>query len=172
MAGGKVICIGDTTTHGGTVIEGDPSMLVYGRAVARVGDKVACPACAGIYPIVEGNTGMSSNGRQIAYEGCKTACGAFLVAQEVPFNHKVPTNGAATQQTQQTPATIKNDEPYCSGKFRIIDKLSGRPRAFQKINIKCSDGQQIECMTDGEGYTPIIKTEKPESVNIQLAGDK
>uniref|UniRef100_UPI003FA59825 PAAR domain-containing protein n=1 Tax=Limnobacter sp. TaxID=2003368 RepID=UPI003FA59825 len=41
---------GDTTSHGGTVLEGFPFYTVEGRAVAAMGHKVACPLCKGPLP--------------------------------------------------------------------------------------------------------------------------
>ncbi len=171
MAGGRVIRVGDMTTHGGSVIEGDPTMIINGRAAARVGDLVACPVCLGVYPIIEGNPGLTSNGKPIAYEGCRTACGAQLILKEnATFIHNVPLGGATS--APQTTGKTKEDDQCCKGRFKVIDKNSGRPRSFQKIEINCSDGQEIKCTTDKDGYTPIIKTEKPETVVIKLAEEK
>ncbi len=36
------ICVGDKTSCGGTVVTGAPAMGVKGRAVARIGDRIAC----------------------------------------------------------------------------------------------------------------------------------
>lgn len=37
------VLIGDNTTHGGQVISASSSMVVNGKKVALVGDKVSCP---------------------------------------------------------------------------------------------------------------------------------
>lgn len=39
----KIITVGDKTDHGGTVISGSPNHDIRGRAIARLGDSVACP---------------------------------------------------------------------------------------------------------------------------------
>ncbi|MBP6116975.1 MAG: PAAR domain-containing protein [Neisseriaceae bacterium] len=78
-----IICVGDTTTHGGQVLEGDGQILVLGRAVARVGDRVRCPKCKGVYVIVEGDPKLSAlNGQNIALEGMQTSCGARLISSQ------------------------------------------------------------------------------------------
>ncbi|TDF63354.1 PAAR domain-containing protein [Cupriavidus sp. L7L] len=38
---------GDSTTHGGTVLEGIPNFLVHGVPVAGIGHMVFCPKCKG-----------------------------------------------------------------------------------------------------------------------------
>lgn len=75
-----VICVGDTTDHGGVVLNGSPTMMVMGRRVARVGDMVTCPKCDGTFPIVEGDTIVRSEGHPVAFEGHHTACGARLLS--------------------------------------------------------------------------------------------
>ncbi|WP_147485911.1 PAAR domain-containing protein, partial [Burkholderia pseudomallei] len=47
-----IICVGDTTTHGGKVLEGAPTFTLNGRNVAGVGHQVLCPRCKGIFPIL------------------------------------------------------------------------------------------------------------------------
>lgn len=87
-SGRKFIVLGDTTTHGGTVVtawgqDGPTPMTIDGIPVACIGDKVTCPkkghsgAC-----IIEGASGpdMELNGKRIAREGDKTSCGAALVS--------------------------------------------------------------------------------------------
>jgi uncharacterized Zn-binding protein involved in type VI secretion len=40
-----LIVVGDTISHGGTVLTGDPTWTVDGIPVARVGNSVFCPLC-------------------------------------------------------------------------------------------------------------------------------
>ena len=182
MAGGRVIRVGDMTTHGGTVIEGDPMMMINGRAAARVGDLVVCPACLGAYPIIEGNPGLTSNGKPVAYEGCRTACGAQLILKEnATFIHRVPAGGAAAAQPETSGALVEqhasvqrmqrgeepNSRPY-SGRFKVIDRSSGRPYLMKPVEVTCSDGQVIQCITDEQGYTPIISSERPATISIKI----
>ncbi|WP_414499397.1 PAAR domain-containing protein [Zymobacter sp. IVIA_12111.31 C1] len=182
MAGGRVIRVGDMTTHGGTVIEGDPTMIINGRAAARVGDLVACPVCLGVYPIIEGNPGLTSNGKPIAYEGCRTACGAQLILKEnATFIHRVPSGGSASVQHETSAALAEqqvigqrmqgrdepNSRPY-SGRFKVVDRSSGRPYLMKPVEVTCSDGQVIKCTTDEQGYTPVISSDRPSTISIKI----
>ncbi|HDF2330303.1 TPA: PAAR domain-containing protein [Morganella morganii] len=81
MNGKRVICLGDSTDHGGKVVSAaQAKTTVNGRPVVTEGDLVFCPQCKGTFPITEGSQAMSFQGRGVVYEGMKTACGAILFA--------------------------------------------------------------------------------------------
>ena len=86
MAKRAVICVGDTTSHGGKVLEGSPNDTINGRAIAGVGHKVLCPRCNGEFPILPDLLGRRYphviEGRDTAVEGMRTACGAVLIASQ------------------------------------------------------------------------------------------
>jgi uncharacterized Zn-binding protein involved in type VI secretion len=75
-----LIRMGDRTSHGGTVISGDMTWEVYGKAVARVGDMTVCPKCKGVFAITTGADDLTGFGQAVARHGDKTACGATLIA--------------------------------------------------------------------------------------------
>lgn len=81
MAQRPVIRKGDKTSHGGVVISGDETINIFGLPMARLGDRVTCPTCAGVHTIIEGITSVSSD-RRTAVEGMKTSCGAVLIASQ------------------------------------------------------------------------------------------
>ena len=74
-----LVCMGDRTSHGGTVISGDMTWDVDGKAVARVGDLTVCPKCKGIFAITTGADDLTGFGQAVARHGDKTACGATLI---------------------------------------------------------------------------------------------
>lgn len=82
MAGKSVICLGDTTDHGGVVISALDNYNINGRPVATEGDSVSCPKCNGVFQIVSGSSLMTFQGKKIALEGMKTTCGATLIASQ------------------------------------------------------------------------------------------
>lgn len=77
-----IICKGDTTTHGGVVLNGSDSWTIEGIPVAHVGHMVSCPQCQGTFPIAEGATRANIMGMNIALEGMKTTCGAVLISSQ------------------------------------------------------------------------------------------
>jgi uncharacterized Zn-binding protein involved in type VI secretion len=86
LATRAIICEGDTTSHGGKVIEGSPTDKIDGRCIAGVGHQVSCPRCKGVFPILPDLLGRRyphrMNGRDTAVEGMRTACGAVLIASQ------------------------------------------------------------------------------------------
>lgn len=46
--------MGDSTSHGGTIVVGFPMVLIGGQPAARVGDMHACPMVTGVVPHVGG----------------------------------------------------------------------------------------------------------------------
>ena len=82
--GRPFITLGDTTDHGGTVIEASAVSDTGGKRLARVGDKVTCPkkGHGGTTVIVTGDPTMIIDGKPAARHGDKTACGATLIAAQ------------------------------------------------------------------------------------------
>ncbi len=75
-----IIRLGDSTSHGGTVIEAFSQTDLNGKPIAGVGHKVDCPKCKGTFPIAEGSALLDVDGIAVALHGMKTTCGAALVA--------------------------------------------------------------------------------------------
>lgn len=70
--------LGDTTDHGGRVVDAASDLKHMGIRVALDGHGVECPKCGGVFPIVA--TGMRKHrGVRVAYIGDKTGCGATLI---------------------------------------------------------------------------------------------
>lgn len=78
------IVVGDSTDHGGKVIQGAPATDTHGKTIARVGDQVTCPrkGHGGITVIVSGDPTCIIDGSPAARHGDKTACGATLLSSQ------------------------------------------------------------------------------------------
>ena len=76
----SIVRLGDTTDHGGSVIESIPHTNLNGKPMAGKGNLVMCPLCKGPFPITEGSSTYSVNGVPVALDGMKTDCGASLIA--------------------------------------------------------------------------------------------
>ena len=100
MATRAIICAGDTTSHGGKVLEGNPTASLDGRPIAGVGHKVFCPLCKGDFPILPDLLGRRYphviDSRDTAVEGMRTACGAVLIASQ--SNSTITDTGHADPQ--------------------------------------------------------------------------
>jgi uncharacterized Zn-binding protein involved in type VI secretion len=66
MTEGYFIGLGDKTTCGGKVLDGDPRVNIYGLLHACEGDRVTCGKHPGIYKILGGISHMNSHGRLMA----------------------------------------------------------------------------------------------------------
>jgi uncharacterized Zn-binding protein involved in type VI secretion len=75
-----IIRLGDSTSHGGTVIEAFNNTDLSGKPMAGVGHNVDCPQCKGKFPISEGSATLDVGGVPVALHGMKTECGASLIA--------------------------------------------------------------------------------------------
>lgn len=73
-----IIRIGDKTTSGGSVLTGSTNRKFHGIGVARVGDRVSCPA-HGETVVKEGHPTFNDQGIPIAFHGHRCACGCALI---------------------------------------------------------------------------------------------
>lgn len=79
-----IILVGDSTNHGGVVLDGSPSTDIFGKKVARIGDPVSCPIpYHGNSVIVSGDATMLVDGKPVARHGDKCACGAVLISSQM-----------------------------------------------------------------------------------------
>lgn len=92
---GVIIRMGDSTSHGGIVLEGSMIDICMGKPIAYLGHKVHCPKCRGVYPIVEGVFTTSFYGKGVALAGMKTSCGAVLIASQFTDTVEWSSGGAA-----------------------------------------------------------------------------
>ncbi|KGF78992.1 hypothetical protein IA69_26945 [Massilia sp. JS1662] len=109
-----LIRMGDRTSHGGTVISGDMTWEVYGKAVARVGDLTVCPKCKGVFAITTGADDLTGFGQAVARHGDKTACGATLIAGQSSAwwdNHSGSASAAAAADVDLTSNLVAQEAP-------------------------------------------------------------
>ncbi|WP_410837218.1 PAAR domain-containing protein [Paraburkholderia sp. SIMBA_030] len=126
-----IIRVGDTTSHGGTVIEGFPTMTVYGRSAAGLGHHVMCPKCGGTYSIVECAPNMTHHGVGVALEGMRTACGAVVIASQHTANAELTggqgaSSGATSNGSSSLTSTNTSGYGNPSELVRRIDRLVRR----------------------------------------------
>ena len=105
MATGYFIGLGDKTSCGGEVLDADTSIMMFGFARAREGDRVSCGANGKTYQIVGGISNMRSNGRIVAgtldsVSSCP--CRAKLIASNTGATYQ-SSNGAAPTQRSTPP---------------------------------------------------------------------
>lgn len=75
--GKPVARLGDTSSHGGSIVSASSTFDLMGVPVARVGDTFACPR-HGKQTIVTGSPTHTDNGKPLAHVGSKVSCGATI----------------------------------------------------------------------------------------------
>ncbi|RYD63765.1 MAG: PAAR domain-containing protein [Verrucomicrobiaceae bacterium] len=79
MSGRKVTRIGDSCSHGATVITGENIRTVDGKKVARRGDLVNCPL-HGVNQIISTISGpVDTTTQKTSFLGSVAACGAIIL---------------------------------------------------------------------------------------------
>lgn len=79
--------LGDTSSHGGTIITCAAVTRVEGQLVARVTDLHSCPIPGhGITPIVNGSGNFKTEGQITAVYGSQAGCGAIIMPSSTVSN--------------------------------------------------------------------------------------
>ncbi|WP_122312694.1 PAAR domain-containing protein [Pseudomonas coronafaciens] len=101
---------GDTTDHGGVVINGDQTKRINGFPVAHRGCDVICPL-HGASKIIGEENNLHIEGNTIALEGDLTSCGAKLISTQQSFFRV----GRRSSAVESTPAiSVGNDQSVTS----------------------------------------------------------
>jgi uncharacterized Zn-binding protein involved in type VI secretion len=178
---------GDRTTHGGMVLAGDPTFIVLGKEVARVGDPVSCPRCKCVTQIVTGSP-TAFDGTMVARHDDLTACGAKLIASQftdVVDDGTEPETGAVSQDllsesagtsnslaeaasSEQEEASQSNESFPRRIRFQAIDPISGQPMPKRPYVLTRENGVQHGGLTDSGGYTEPIDTDEPERIAVHF----
>ncbi|OMQ24590.1 PAAR domain-containing protein [Serratia oryzae] len=80
------VLLGDKTTHGGEVISVSSTMVVNGKKVALIGDKISCPQTGhGVNAIIEGSSECFSDGKAVVVNGCRCECGCQVISSAPDF---------------------------------------------------------------------------------------
>jgi uncharacterized Zn-binding protein involved in type VI secretion len=164
------IVLGDTTSHGGIVIEGDPFFDTDGKPIALVGHLVTCPKCkSGPFPIISGAPDMICNGRAVARHGDKTACGAMLISGQMQSQWSTESGAAnvASSGVSAQPLADRLDGAF-DEHFLLVDNASGKPLDGFAYSIAAAGNEQ-EGETGADGKTACACSNKPEAVNLKYA---
>lgn len=181
---GEIIRMGDSTSHGGRVLEGSPRDICMGKPIAFVGHKVQCPKCKGVFPIIEGAPTTTFYGKGVALAGMHTACGAVLIASQ--FTDIVECGGGAAQAKSSgsraspvipgaadspgvanTSAGARPGSGQFDDRFILIDAVTGTPIPFNEYAIRRGSGEIEHGTSDAEGHTHLLSaTASAEEIEI------
>ena len=172
------IVVGDSTSHGGKVIQGAPTTDIDGKAIARVGDKVTCPkkGCHSPTTIVtSGDVTILIDGKPVALHGDKTACGATLISSQVGTNSD-PNGGSAVDSTFSSMSVNKasslnaHDEEILEQWFSLEDE-DGNPVSGYCYDLYKDNELHTHSSSYDGGNTSSIKGEANLTVVTWLKND-
>jgi uncharacterized Zn-binding protein involved in type VI secretion len=170
-----LIVMGDRTSHGGTVISGDPSFTLDGQAVARTGDKVTCPRCKRVSTIISSRfPTVIDDGRPVVYDQDMTDCGALLYSRHnnhYGWQESGDDNAAASTASRTIAAEPVEDQPLKQPSrfqehFTLRNNETGAPLAGVPYTIKTGDGNTFEGETDAQGRTSVVWTDSPQAIEV------
>jgi len=76
----RFILVGDTTTHGGTIVQGVYTHTVDSAPMVVTGHKFNCPEC-GIEAVLIGSSHVTVKGQRRVLQGDNTTCGAKMISR-------------------------------------------------------------------------------------------
>ncbi|MCO4860913.1 PAAR domain-containing protein [Cupriavidus sp. WGlv3] len=168
-----IICRGDKTDHGGTVIEGFANQSAHGRPWAGLGHLVVCPRCKGTFPIIEGHAQVTVDGTPVAMHGMRTACGAVLLASSALTVAEHPLPGApltAYMTHSAASATTLTSEAH-NDLFVLRDRATGEPMPHVDYAIRRASGEIEYGRTNAHGQTHMLSTVvQAEGVEVYAEG--
>lgn len=71
--------LGDTISHGGSIVQGSPKKSINGKPAARLGDACVCAIHGGVN-ISSASSTVSVDGKGQARIGDSVSCGATIVS--------------------------------------------------------------------------------------------
>ncbi|WP_175714002.1 PAAR domain-containing protein [Burkholderia ambifaria] len=152
--------LGDKTTAGGIVAQGERASTVNGQPFAYQDAKINCQSCSSVGAIrnIGPNRPMGLMGKQVALENdlCICKCNPpprLIASQRTAFIEFGLSELEAMGYTPQ--GRYFGDSSY-DQYFLLKDKHTGRPLQDVLYRIVTDDGDEIEGRTDANGYTEKI----------------
>lgn len=154
------IILGDMTTAGGVVIQGEPVYTANGKPLAYHEAKVYCHACKteGYIRNIGPSRPMMLMGKQVALENdlciCKCNPPPQLIASQSSAFMEFGSKELETMG--YTPKGRYFGDASYDQHFLLKDKRTGRPLHDVPYRIVTDEGGEIEGRTDANGYTEKI----------------
>lgn len=189
MAKGHYLGVGDQTTCGGVIIEGDATHVLMGKAVAREQDRVTCGKHSGTYIIVGHIPGDSIHGRKFAgtlNSQSNCPCQAWFIPSLVNDTYEFSAESRAynAKKSENYPSTLINhrvsseessykgqicdfnSSPLYNGVF-LWTETQGAGHAFVSIHVKGKVYLFTYGRYDQIGFSPV-----GDGVLIKYKGEK
>lgn len=139
MREGHFIGLNDRTTCGGTVLDGDTRIMMYGVAHACDGDRVTCGKDRKTYRIVGGISYMTSHGRPMAgtldsYSNCP--CKASLIPTVLTATYtKADASPPVSRRAAEPTAPAASTQPAVPRQSGFAPSSHPAPAAFNRTDL-------------------------------------
>jgi uncharacterized Zn-binding protein involved in type VI secretion len=132
MSEGHFVGLGDRTTCGGKIIEGDARVNIYGVLHAREGDLVTCGKHEGTYQILGGISSIESHGKRVAgtldsISSCP--CRAQLIPSVYSATYQKSVSKVSPRVAQPNPSTVSGS-PVAPPQSGFVPSGRTVPTAF------------------------------------------
>ena len=138
MSKGHFVGLGDQTTCGGRILEGDPTFKLYGLLRALEGAQVTCANHAGTFRVLGGISNMRRNGKRIAgtldsVSSCP--CGARLMPSVLTATYeKKNAEPPVSQRVAQPNEATVNGNPVTPIQSGFTPSGGAVPTAFNGVH--------------------------------------
>ncbi|SAL19790.1 PAAR repeat-containing protein [Caballeronia arvi] len=168
------IVVGDQTTRGGSVTEGDSRARIRGKAQSYHGAHVYCPSCKSEGHIVgAGPTRRHSiHGKQAALEGdlcaCKCEPPPRLIASMRNASMSFEAKELASMGYASDGAFLSQSRDSAFDRhFRFVDER-GQPVTGIRVQLVDVDGHASAVITDADGRTPVKSGGASQRIGVAL----
>lgn len=163
MAIGHFIRFGDKTTCGGSVLEADTRVMMFGIAHAREGDRVSCGKDGKTYRILGGIPFINSHGRLVAGSlHSISSCPCRAKLQPSFFSATYESGRGGTRSAKGPASPTFQDSIRFAKSFAITDSDTGQPLA-NRAYIALVDGYRKVGRTDASGIA-IVEAPRADSM--------
>ncbi|SDS04814.1 Zn-binding Pro-Ala-Ala-Arg (PAAR) domain-containing protein, incolved in TypeVI secretion [Pseudomonas trivialis] len=134
MSEGYFVGLGDKTTCGGEILDGDPRVNMHGVLHAREGDRVTCGKHVGTYQIQGGISHIQSHGKRVAgtldsYSSCP--CRARLIPSVYSATYENQSAASPMgQRVASSNASAGNGSPVAPRQSGFVPSARTAPTTF------------------------------------------
>lgn len=158
------------TSHGGIIKATQQRTSQMGNLFLRAGDGHYCPQCQCWSKIVKSHDHIIMDGKAVAYVDDLLTCGAKILPKQ---DHVVGTSqGENYRSSSSSIAPVQNNFISSSKnsygqRFLLQDELTGEPLSNVCYEIE-KNGEIIHGKTDGNGYTELVTSSRPEEIQVHI----
>jgi uncharacterized Zn-binding protein involved in type VI secretion len=159
------IVVGNVTSHGGVIQEGESRWLVDGKAAHLGGMSHYCPKCKILSKAIPDPHSLNIFGKLLIVAGNKSTCGSeYLPQQNLVV---VDVTSARLPSTLTNNSSFLPSQSYFDEQF-LLKTDEGDLLVDTPYTIKMIDGSLKKGVSDAEGKTERIQTEKAERLELYI----